>query len=509
MPEIHEPARAAWTRYAETLIKYDGVISVGPGRRMRGGKETSEDVLVVTVVMKKGLDNLKPEQVIPQQVPLDDGHTVGVDIVEDPAGYPTIDQDSAAYRPVPGGCEVGAIGSGFLGTLGGWFCSPRPGGGWNPVWLTNAHVADPATRRQVPADSRMQQPAGGGVIGNTTAVDGWPTPLPAAGVTVTGINDAAVGQLVDGVDPDYEVLQIADAPFEIATATNNMAVQKRGRTTFLTAGTVQTANIAVNVSAGVGLGLVTFGLPGNPAVTRITSNAAGLAAAFGAPGDSGSLVFATNPGRLASTFPCVGLYFAGTFAWVSRQPNANALTVTGLMFDIQAVMNRLNLEPVCNCVLRSLLDAIFGRNDSTSDSAASVKRSDAMLRRFRDGTLARTSRGKKIAESISETTPTVARLLAQDPKAFELTVQLLEPWVDARSSAQLLVRKLDDETVKHAHALADHVATKCPELADRILPLVETIDKYQGQSIVRMIGQVPKAKLRKRTPKKNPKHGAS
>ncbi len=504
MPEVFDAARAAWTEHAEKLIHYEGVISVEVGRRIKGGKPTKEEVVVVRVVRKRDAADLAPDQAIPPTLTIGGSRTIGTDIVEDPAGYPTIEQDTATYRPVPGGCEIGAFGSGFLGTLGGWFCQRQDDGGWNTVWLTNAHVADPATRSQIPADARVTQPAGGGIIGNTTAVDGWPNPLPAAGVTVPGVNDAAIGRLNTDVDADITVLQIADAPFEIAAAVAEQPVQKRGRTTFRTDGTVDAVGIAVNVGAGPGLGTVTFGLPGNPPVHRVRSNAMGLGAAFGAPGDSGSLVFNGEPGRIESTFPCVGLYFAGTFRWVQSQPNPNAFTVTGLMIDIQAVMNRLNLTTVCNCVMRSLLDAIFGRGrDASSDGA--VTRSETMLRAFRDKALARSSRGKAIAQAMADATPATARVLSRDPEAFEMAVELLRPWADAASGPAILARKIDDETVKRALALAERVQKATGDEKGSFAEMSKVIQAYHGKTVLSMIGRLAKPTFPRTAGQPNPK----
>lgn len=505
MPDVHAAARAAWTKHAAELIRYEGVISVEPGRRTRGGKPTNEPVVVVRVERKLDLRDLPADQAIPRALPLDEGGAVGTDVVEDPAGYPTIEQDSSTYRPVPGGCEIGAIGTGFLGTLGGWFCQPRPAGGFQPVWLTNAHVADPATRSQVPADARVTQPAGGGVIGSTTVVDGWPNPLPAAGVTVPGVDDAAIGVLDEGVEQDYEILQIADAPFEIGTATAGQAVQKRGRTTLLTNGTVQAVGITVNIRAATGLGRVAFGLPGNPPVHRVTSNAPGLAAAFGAPGDSGSLVFAAQSGRLESTFPCLGLYFAGSFRWVSRQPDPSSETVTGVMLDISAVMGRLGLTTVCNCVMRQLLDAVFGRSERREAAGDTAVRADGMLRMFRDRTLARSSRGKAIATSIAEATPAASRVLAQDPQAFDLAVDLLAPWAEAAAGPGLLTRTIDDETVDRALELAKYVTECTGDELGHLATMAETIEKYRGKSVLSLIGRRTKPKLRKTAGDPNPK----
>jgi hypothetical protein len=492
-----DDTQAAWELHAAELTKLPGVVSVSTGRRRRGGKETREMTVVVTVREKLAPGQLGPSSLVPAELRLPDGKIVRTDVVEDPSAVFTPDQDSAAYRPVPGGCEIGAFGSAFLGTLGGWFCARAARGrGWNTVWLTNAHVADPVNQSTIPADPRMTQPWGGAVIGNTTGISGWPNPLPGPGVTVGGVTDAAIGTLAEGVNADLQVLQIAPAPFEIGTVTAGLGVQKRGRTTRLRNGTVQTQPgggpfLAANVTSPAG-GLVTFGLPGQPRLFRIDSPGTGLAVAFGMPGDSGSLVFGTTAGRIQSTFPCVGLYFAGNGRWVSQQANPNNFTVTGLAFDIGNVMGQLNLDTVCSCIIRSILDAIF---TNTAEGAAApgfaagqVMRADRMMRNFRDGVLAQSTVGKVIAEAIAETAPDVSRVLALDPIAFGLAVDLLDPWAKASTSLAVLNRKLDEKTIAAATELVERVVRLAPDTKNRIEPLLEELRKSEGQPVRKLIG---------------------
>ena len=319
----------------------------------------------------------------------------------------------------------------------------------------------------------MTQPWSGGVIGSTTAISGWPNPLPGPGVVVGGVTDAAIGVLDAGVNADLQVLQIAPAPFEIATATAGLAVQKRGRTTRLRNGTVVTQPgggpfLAANVNSPAG-GQVTFGLPGQPRLFRITSNATGLAAAFGMPGDSGSLVFSTTAGSIQTTFPCVGLYFAGNGAWVAQQPNPNNFTVTGLAFDIANVMAQFNLNTVCTCIVRSILEAIFGPSvggaSAGRGSSAAAERAERMMRHFRDGVLERSSTGRVISAAIAETAPDVSRVLALDPIAYGLAVDLLEPWAKASTSLAVLQREIDAQTVSTATELVERIGR--PRTGDR------------------------------------------
>jgi hypothetical protein len=493
-----DDTQAAWELYAAELAKLPGVITVETGRRTRKGRPTREPAVVVTVARKLTPDQLTDSTMVPKELRLPDGSVVGTDVVEDPAGVYTVDQDSATYRPVPGGCEIGPIGSAFLGTLGGWFCAPRRGGGWNPVWLTNAHVANPVNFATIPADARMLQPAGGGVIGRTTAMSGWPQPLPATGVTVGGVTDASIGVLDSGVNPDYQVLQIAPAPFEIGTAAGGMGVQKRGRTTLLRNGTVDTAAgggpfLSANIGSPAG-GQVTFGLPGQPRLFRISSPGTGIGVAFGMPGDSGSLVFSRTAGRLRGTFPCVGLYFAGNGRWVSQQSNPNMFTVVGFAFDITNVMAQFNLETVCTCIVRSILDAIFGRDPSIERIAFEspvlerVPRAESMMRHFRNDVLERSSAGKVISEAIEQTAPDISRVLALDPIAFGLAVDLLEPWAKASTSLAVLRRPLDAQTVSTATELVERIARLAPETEERLKPLLAGLQQSEGEPVRKLIG---------------------
>jgi hypothetical protein len=211
------------------------------------------------------------------------------------------------------------------------------------------------------------------------------------------------------------------------------------------------------------------------------------------PGDSGSLVFGTAAGQLESTFPCIGLYFAGTGAWVSQQPNPNAFTVTGLAFDIANVMTQFNLDTVCACIVRALLAAIFGQESADTSATRSstvdaVSRAEAMMRRFRDGVLARSTVGKIIARAVAQTAPNASRVLAHDAVAFGLAVDMLEPWAKASTSLGVLRRKLDPKTVSAAEDLAERVIGLAPETEKQIAPLLDALRKSEGEPVRKLIG---------------------
>ena len=508
MSEVADNLEAAWELYASELAALPNVSTVATGVRTTNGYPTRTPAIVVTVRRKVPPERLGPSTMCPREVRLPNGAVVDVDVIEEPEAIDTPDQDSATYRPVPGGCEIAPFGSGFLGTLGGWFCGPdEEGSGWSPVWLTNAHVADPATFSAIPADSRMVQPWAGGVIGRTTAISGWPNPLPGPNQTFVGVMDAAIGVTDDEIDEDFRVLQIGDAVYETATAQAGQNVQKRGRTTRLRTGTVpaQTGGapwLAVNINTGNNDGSqVTFGTAGNPRIFRINSPGTGIANAFGMPGDSGALVFGQNAGEIRSTRPALGLYFAGNGRWVSQQPNPNNFTVRGFAFDIGGVMNQMQLETICNCVLRALLDAIFGRSDADSASSDSrgrvVRSAERRMRQFRGGILARSPVGRRISEAVSQTAPQVGRVLSLDPVAFGMAVDLLEPWAKEATSLRILSRRVDEETVARSVALAERIIRVCPEAEERIAPMADLMRESDGTTVRQLIGRLSVPKLPK------------
>jgi hypothetical protein len=61
-------ARAVKARYEDHLLSQPGVLSVGVGLRQRGGKLTDDVCIVVMVRDKSSIDNLPPDQVLPEQI---------------------------------------------------------------------------------------------------------------------------------------------------------------------------------------------------------------------------------------------------------------------------------------------------------------------------------------------------------------------------------------------------------------------------------------------------------
>jgi hypothetical protein len=124
-----------------------------------------------------------------------------------------------------------------------------------------------------------------------------------------------------------------------ATAAQETAVRKRGRTTELTFGTVDDTNLTVTIPYGAGVGSVTL-------TDQIGIDAdAGQNASFGRSGDSGSVV-------VDAERRVVGLYFAGSVEETDSDGNVIAPEgAYGIANPIQDVLDALNVD-MCVPVLR-------------------------------------------------------------------------------------------------------------------------------------------------------------
>jgi hypothetical protein len=111
-----------------------------------------------------------------------------------------------------------------------------------------------------------------------------------------------------------------------------------------------------------------------------------------------------------------------------------------------------------------------------------------MMRHFRHDVLERSSAGKVISEAIEQTAPEVSRVLALDPVAFGLAVDLLEPWAKASTSLAVLKQPLDAQTVSTATELVERITRLAPETEQRLKPLVAALQKSEGEPVRKLIG---------------------
>ena len=276
----------------DDLLKRPGVTGVAVGYKYKGGRRT--DQVAIQVFVAKKMD-VPDSEAIPKEI---GGHPT--DVIErvfkpHPVGVRVTDltpmADTGTYNPVKGGISIGpcrAIGGYvYAGTLGA-VVTDNAGG--NPLLLSNFHVMCVDNTWSV--GDQMVQPS---------RVDTGACPAGVVGTLLRSALTASVDAAVCTLSGRGYACEIVDigAVTGTNTATLDMAVRKRGRTTGLTYGTVDSISLTVNIDYGDGIG------------TKTLSNQIGITPdtaqnpMFGDHGDSGSVVVDENR-------KVVGLYFAGS-----------------------------------------------------------------------------------------------------------------------------------------------------------------------------------------------------
>ena len=289
-----------------SLLQRAGVTAVDVGYKYVGGVRTEEVAIRVMVARKR------PDVDANEKVP-SDIQGVKTDVIERtyflhagaaaaPVAPPvpgnrkkvadiTLQADAGNYDPVKGGISIGpcrAVGGYvYVGTLGAIVKDNATG---NPLLLSNFHVM--CIDNGWHAGDTMAQPG---------RVDGGSCPANVVGTLqraqLTSLVDCAVSSL-SGRGYSCEIADIGKVA-GTAAATLGQAVRKRGRTTGLTYGFVESVSLSVNIDYGAGIG------------TKTLTNQIGIRpdtahnAAFGDHGDSGSAV-------VDAGVHVVGLHFAGS-----------------------------------------------------------------------------------------------------------------------------------------------------------------------------------------------------
>jgi len=268
-----------------------GVTGVDIGYKYVDGKKTDELVIRVYVETKK---DVSKKEMIPKEI---DG--VKTDVIErtfvlHPLSI-SIDEletheDATKYSSLKGGMSIGPCrsvgGYVFVGTLG---CMVRDRVTNKPMLLSNYHVMCIDNGWNI--GDKIAQPG---------LVDTGSCPADVVGelqrASVGGEVDCAVASHTDR-GFSCSILDIGDVKGK-AVATNGMALRKRGRTTSLSYGTVDTVDLSVSVAyEGIGNVILTNQIGISPDTSRNEM--------FGDHGDSGSVVLDNNNN-------VVGLYFAGS-----------------------------------------------------------------------------------------------------------------------------------------------------------------------------------------------------
>lgn len=277
-------AIAVQERHTDALLARDGV--VGTAATVQRGRG-----MVVVLAARAGIAGI-PRSLEDVPVVVRVTGRIGAILPKAPGGGGKVDPKSRFARPVPIGVSTGNEGECSAGTIGA-----RVRSGSNVYALSNNHVY--ALENSAPIGSDVLQPG---------RFDTGCAPIDPADVIgqlssfVTIVFSTGANNRVDAAIAATTTAQVGNAtpsngygtPTSATTAAAvNMAVQKYGRTSSLTKGTITMVNATVNV--GYGSGTARF-------VDQIIVESK---KPFIKPGDSGS-VLVTNPGASP-----VGLLFAG------------------------------------------------------------------------------------------------------------------------------------------------------------------------------------------------------
>jgi hypothetical protein len=304
------------------LLKRPGVTGVDVGYKYVAGKRTDE-IAIRVLVEKKKKDIAKAERV-PEAF-----EGVTTDVIERKYELQSaqnrkkvedaqLQLDAGRYRPLEGGMGMGPCrvvgGYVYVGTLG---AIVKDNATANPLCLSNFHVMCIDNGWHV--GDQMCQPG---------RVDGGNCPA-----DVVGTLQRAVSNLSTGIGYVCDVLDIGHVG-GTATAVLNSPVRKRGRTTGLTYGFVDSVSASVNIDYGDGIGVKT--LTNQVGVRPDTAHNP----LFSDHGDSGSVIMDNN-------LKVVSLLFAGSSdGHTLGNPIADVLSALNISMCVggKALVKELKVE---------------------------------------------------------------------------------------------------------------------------------------------------------------------
>lgn len=292
-------------RIEDELLRRPGVVGVDINEKRVKGEPTGRLSIVVYVEEKKPKGQVPKDEMIPAEI-----EGIPTDVQEEKIELQAFvsltdvqpQVDTTKYTPLRGGISMGPCRSIYMeppdvpspgnylftGTLGAMVKDRSSG---QRMALTNFHVACVDDSWSV--GDTMCQPS---------RVDGGSCPSDRFGTLTRAVLsediDGAVVTVDSSVTSDCSIEEIGAVKGK-TTATVGMAVRKRGRTTELTHGSVDSVDVSVSIDYGDGLGTRT--LKHQIRIVPDTSQNA----RFSDRGDSGSVVVDANN-------KVIGLLFAGT-----------------------------------------------------------------------------------------------------------------------------------------------------------------------------------------------------
>lgn len=311
----------------DELLARDGVVAVDIGAKESEGEATGEVAIIVFVEKKKARSSLTEAEIIPATIDgvKTDVQEMTIELHGGPGLYAAEPlTDGAAYPTLVGGISIGPARHPNAGTLGAMVRDRASGA---VSILTNFHVAcvDEAWTVGEP----VIQP--GRFDGGNPATQRFGTLT--RGVLSENVDGALVA--VDAGRAWVDEVTGVGAVAGSTTAALGMAVQKRGRTTEHTHGTVVSVDATVSVPYGSTIGVRTLRRQ-----LRIVPAGGGR---FSDRGDSGSVIL-TGDRRV------VGLLFAGAIDGSATFANPVAPVLAELNVDLNPPQANLTTRPIWDCV---------------------------------------------------------------------------------------------------------------------------------------------------------------
>ena len=319
LPKIH-------AQVEQELKKIPGVIAVGIGFKQTQGEKTDTISFIVYVQEKKDLNDLTPEQIIPKEI---QGVKTDVVKVSSASTATTNLPDKSKHRPIKGGIQIGngikdSTGLYHFGTLG---CFATLNSDNSVVGLSNQHVMFAAGGHGESGGTHN-----GSKMGQPEYYESCCCDCDLIGTIINGVRDGVIDGAICTLNSDVDKVNEIEEIGVVAGAAPSVnvggidtpvrvgdPVKKRGRTTGLMTGTVESINFPITIDGTLFTGQIHV-TPDDPTKR------------FFDHGDSGSvLVNSTNQ-------------VAGLLAFF---PNATGTTDpdgTGVANKIQEVMTRLSIS---------------------------------------------------------------------------------------------------------------------------------------------------------------------
>lgn len=263
------------------FFKLPNVNGIGIGSKVVNEIDTLIPCLKILVIKKENLENLLPEEIIPKEY-----KGIITDVIE--VGEIKAQAFTSKVRPTLGGYSIGPAGYSTVGTLG-CLVTNKTGTELSTYILSNNHVI--ARENAASIGSLILQPAQGD--GGSNPSDGVANLSQFVTIDFSGGNnlvDCAIAKVISTTLVSSQIASIGNIS-GIASAIVGGWVQKSGRSSGYTTGTIQSINTTLSVSYSGGK-TATF-------IRQITTSY------MSTTGDSGSILLDSN-NRV------IGLLFAGS-----------------------------------------------------------------------------------------------------------------------------------------------------------------------------------------------------